>query len=169
MHRPERTLQRPARTDRAADRHKRLLYFVEHSTGHLHTLRVSQWLLNGFSDKCRHLGRSHNRGQLRTSIGQSSGSLMSSTTNSESGTLPTPDLRNRLYAKLGLVHLRSRRLRNHRSRGSSMVALRRSSRFRSRQRTKESHESRRYWQRTASWLRPPHNIHWKGSLAASKP
>src|SRR5437899_10206763 len=145
MHQSERTLQWPARTDRAADRHKRLIYFVEHSTGNLHALRVSPWLLNGFSDKCRHLGRPHNRGQLRTSTGQSSGSLMSYTTNSESDTLPRPDPRNRLYAKLGLVHLGSCRLRNHCSRGSSMVALRRSSRLRSRQAAKEYHESRRYW------------------------
>src|SRR2546430_15590928 len=48
MHQSERTLQWPARTDRAADRHKRLLYLVEHSTGNLHALRVSPWLLNGF-------------------------------------------------------------------------------------------------------------------------
>src|SRR2546428_10507934 len=168
MHRPERTLQRPARTDRAADRHKRLLYFVEHSTGHLHTLRVSPWLLNGFSDKCRHLGRPHNRGRLRTSTGQSSRSLMSYPTNSESDTVPRPDPRNRLYAKLGLVHLRSCRLRNHCSRGSSMVALRRSSRLRSRQRTKESHESRREWQGTAPWLRRPPKNHPERKVAASK-
>src|SRR3989442_4162960 len=69
--------------------------------------------------------------------------FMSDTTNSEPDTLPASDPRNRLYAKLGLVHSRSRCLRNHHSSGSSMVAVRRDSHLRGRQRTKESRESRR--------------------------